>query len=145
MQCHEIMKRDTHVVADIDDVFVAARKMRQFDIGFLPVCDRAGHVVGVLTDRDVVLRVCAEDAPPRTTAVRDVMTTGVVTCRPTQSIALAERKMRSRRVTRLPIVDDVGRLLGVLSLSEISQYVRPARAGRTLRVVAERKYAPERP
>ena len=145
MRCEEIMKRDAQAVADSDDVVSAARKMREFDIGFLPVCDAQGRVVGVLTDRDLAIRVCADDAPAKTVVVRDVMTRGVVSCGPTQSVALAEGRMRDHRLTRMVIVDEDERLVGVLSLSDISQYVPPSRSGRTLQAVAERKYGPERP
>ena len=77
--------------------------------------------------------------------VAAVMTPDPATCRADQSVALAVRRMRAHRLTRLPIVDEDGCLLGVLSLSDIAQYVRHGRAGRTLAKVAERKYAPERP
>jgi CBS domain-containing protein len=77
--------------------------------------------------------------------VQDVMTVGAISCRPSHSVAHAERQMRSHHLTRVVIVDADDRLLGILSLSDVAQYVRPSRVGRTVRTVAERKYAPERP
>jgi len=119
--------------------------MREQDLGFLPVCDEAGRVVGVVTDRDLARRVCAEDARASATPVRDIMSVGVVACRPAHTVAHAERQMRRHKVTRIVIKDDEDRLLGVLSLSDVAQYVRDAQTGSTLRVISERKYQPERP
>jgi CBS domain-containing protein len=139
------MKREVHAVADGDDALVAARIMRDHDVGFLPVCDVNGRVIGVLTDRDLAIRVCAEDSPPATRRVCAVMTGAVISCRPTQTVSHAERLMRRHHLTRVVVVDDENRPVGVVSLSDVAQYAAPARVGRTLRTVTERKYAPERP
>lgn len=122
MECGQLMKREVHVVADA-----------------------SGRVVGVLTDRDLAIRVCAEDAPAVTRRVGDVMTSGAVSCWVTQSITHAERLMRRHHLTRVVVVDENSRPVGIVSLSDVAQYDAPARVGRTLRAVAERKYAPERP
>ena len=145
MQCQQIMKRNVHAVADVDNVLVAARIMRDQDVGFLPVCDEAGRVVGVLTDRDLAVRVCAEDSRPAATPVGAVMTRGAISCRPTQNVRHAERLMSHHHLTRIIVVDEQDRPLGVVSLSDVAQYERPSRVGLTVRTVAERKYAPERP
>lgn len=145
MQCQQIMKRNVHAVADVDDALVAARIMRDHDVGFLPVCDAAGRIIGVITDRDLAVRVCAEDARAATTPVGSVMTRGAVSCRPTHTVGHAERLMRRHHLTRLPVTDEQGRPLGIVSLSEIAQYERASRVGQTLKTIAERKYAPERP
>ena len=145
VQCQYIMKRTVHAVADCDDAMTAARIMRDEDVGVLPVCDTRGSVVGMLTDRDLAIRLCAADGRAATTTVGTLMTRGAVTCRPTHSIAQIERMMQSHRLTRILVTDEAGRPLGIVSLSDIAQYDRPARVGRTIQVVAERKYAPERP
>jgi CBS domain-containing protein len=145
MKCEEIMKRTVRSVRDGDDAGVAARLMREHDIGFLPVCDPSGRVVGIVTDRDLVLHVCAENARAKTVMVRDIMTTKVIGVRPAHPVSYAERQMRSHRHTRVVVLGEQGQPLGILSLSDIAQYAHPSRIGRTMRVVAERKYAPERP
>ena len=145
MRCQQIMKRDVRAVAEIDAALVAARIMREHDVGFLPVCDEAGRVVGVLTDRDLALRVCAEDSRPAATPVGSVMTRGAISCRPMQPVSHAERLMRQHHLTRIMVVDDENRPVGVISLSDIAQYEPASRVGRTLHTVAQRKYAPERP
>jgi len=80
-----------------------------------------------------------------TALVRNVMTRGVIACRAGDPVTKAVALMRRHRVTRIIILDARGAAEGVLSLSDVAQYERPAKIGRTLQTVAERKYAPERP
>lgn len=135
MRCAEIMNRNVKTVKATDDVFFAARLMREHRLGFLPVCDAAGHVVGVLTDRDLAMSVCAGDRQPISTEVGDVMSRPVVSCRPSQERSFAERQMRAHGVTRLVVVDDKRRVLGVLSLSDLVGHGGKRAVGRTLRDV----------
>lgn len=141
MLCQEIMHRHVCSVRDTDRVALVARTMRDEDVGFVPVLDSDDVLVGVVTDRDIVVRACVGVDDPREVLVGNVMSRGVVVCRTTDSVEDAERKLRERRVTRLPIVDDAGALVGVLSLSDIAQYESPGRVGRTFQAIAERKYA----
>ncbi len=146
MRCDEIMKRDVQTVVEDTDVAAATRIMRDADVGIVPVVDaERGVVRGVLTDRDVVVRVCAAELSLRDTKVASVMTSGVVACRPDDTVAHAEGLMRSHRITRILVTTEDGAVLGVLSLSDVAQYEVPSKTGRVLRDVAERKYAPERP
>src|SRR6478672_10228252 len=96
MRCEEIMQRKIEYVTLQDSVERAAERMRDMDIGFLPVCDAARHVLGTLTDRDVAVRVVADKRPP-STHVGDVMTREVVACRPTDDVGRAEQLLRDRR------------------------------------------------
>jgi CBS domain-containing protein len=139
------MRRTVHAVSEHASVREAAGVMRELDIGFLPVVDDAGLLIGVVTDRDIVTRACALDEEMGARPVRRIMTDALVTCAPDADIAHAASEMRSRHVTRVPVVDALGRVVGIVSLSDLAQYDAPARVGRTLRTVAERKYGPERP
>lgn len=141
ISCLEIMKRPVMRVRRTESVEDAARLMRDHDLGFVPVCDDDGVVIGVLTDRDIATRVCAAGAHAHDTLVETVMTAGVVACRPTDRVSRAIALMRRHRLTRVLVTDAVGAPVGVLSLSDIAQYERPWKIGRTLRTVAERKYA----
>jgi CBS domain-containing protein len=144
MRCREIMQQPVHSVLEGDTVFVAARIMREEDVGFLPVSDTHGIVVGILTDRDIATRVCAAGSNASDTAVRTVMTTGVIACQPDDTVSKAAALMRRHRVTRIVVLNRGRRPLGILSLSDIAQYDRPSNVGRTLQSVAERKYSPAR-
>src|SRR3954470_2514688 len=110
MRCDEIMQRRIEYVTLQDSVEKAAERMRDMDIGFLPVCDAARHVLGTLTDRDVALRVVA-DKRPSSTHVGDVMTREVVACRPSDDIERAEQLLRERKKSRILCTDDRGRLM----------------------------------
>jgi CBS domain-containing protein len=143
MFCSEVMKRYVQYADVTDTVQAVARRMRETNVGIIPVCEQGGRVVGVVTDRDLALRVCAEDVCASTTSVTEVMTTGMIACRPDDPVTRAESLMRKHRITRVLVTDDTGYLLGVLSLSDLVFYEPSGRMGRTLRAVAERKYEPE--
>lgn len=134
MRCEEIMNRDiTYVRAD-EPVERAARTMRNKDVGFLPVCKENKKVIGVLTDRDVVIRVVAESKPAMTPVER-VFTPRVVSCSPSDDVEKAERLMADNQVSRIVCLDDTGQLLGVISLSDIAEREDSFRTSRTLRVI----------
>jgi CBS domain-containing protein len=109
------------------------------------VCDARGRVVGVVTDRDLAVRVCAQGGMAEETLVGSVMTPDVVACRPGHPVGHAERLMSRHHVSRVFVTRRDGVLVGVLSLSDVAQFERPARVARTLAAIAERKYRPESP
>ncbi|MCI0671380.1 MAG: CBS domain-containing protein [Myxococcaceae bacterium] len=121
MRVSEVMKREVVTVSPDETVEAAARRMRDADVGFLPVCDADGRPLGTLTDRDVVLRVVAER---RSSAlpVRAVMTHEVVACRPGDAVSDAERLMHEHHKARLLCTDARGRLKGVLALADIAAH-----------------------
>jgi CBS domain-containing protein len=143
MLCHEVMKRHVFFADPNETVQSVARRMREDNVGLVPVCEHDGRVLGVVTDRDLALRVCAEDIRPSTTFVTEVMSRGVISCRSEDPVSRAEALMREHRITRVVVTDSVGQLCGILSLSDLVFYEPPARMGKMLRAVAERKYGPE--
>ncbi len=145
LKCREIMRQPVRTVSERETIQTAARLMREADVGFVPVCNRHGVVMGIVTDRDIATRVCAENEPAAHTTVSSVMTRGVITCRANEPISKAERLMRQHRITRILITDPLRHPVGVISLSDLVQYEPSARVKRTLQSVAERKYSPERP
>lgn len=145
IRCKEVMRHAVQRVREDETVRAAADRMREYDVGFLPVCDAEGHLVGVVTDRDLVLRVLAVDGRTSETLVRDVMTTHPISCRPEDPLREAERLMEQHRKSRVAVADASGQVLGVLSLTDITPFERPARLARTLYAVATRRFSPERP
>jgi len=91
------------------------------DCGWIPVVDDANVVVGVITDRDICLAAHDRDKRISKIAIEGVMHTNVYACRKSDALADAEAIMRNRRVRRLPVVDEEGRLVGLLSLSDLAQ------------------------
>ena len=138
MRCEEIMKKDVECVSPQDTVQAAAKRMRDENIGFLPVCDQSKKVQGTITDRDLAIRVLA-DGRQATTPVKDVMTREVVAVRPDEDLRKAEELMSKNHKSRIMCVDQGGKLVGVISLSDIAQREDPGRAAQTLRNVSERE------
>ncbi|HZA14917.1 MAG TPA: CBS domain-containing protein [Myxococcaceae bacterium] len=138
MRCEEIMKKDVECVSPQDTVQAAAKRMRDENIGFLPVCDQSKKVQGTITDRDLAIRVLA-DGRQATTPVKDVMTREVVAVRPDEDLRKAEELMSKNHKSRIMCVDQGGKLVGVISLSDIAQREEPGRAAQTLRNVSERE------
>jgi CBS domain-containing protein/uncharacterized protein (DUF2267 family) len=138
MLCSELMKREPVCVLSDTTVQTAAQRMDDENIGFVPVCDTSGKVLGTLTDRDIALRVVAK-ALPAATRFPDVMTREVVACRPEEDIQQAEERMRRAQKSRIVCTDPAGRLVGVISLSDIARNEPDDRVAGTLRAVAMRE------
>ena len=138
MRCEDIMKRDVECIDPREPVQEAARRMRDANVGFLPVCDSSKKVLGALTDRDIAIRIVAEGRPP-TTAAADVMTREVVACRPDADVRDAEQLMGTRQKSRMMVTDEDGCLCGVISLSDIAQVEEASRASQTMKQVTGRE------
>ena len=141
MLCNEIMKKTVECVRPDDDVRAAAKKMKNTNIGFIPVCEDGKRVIGTITDRDIAMRIVA-DGKPLETRARDVMTRDLITCRPGDDLKEAEELMSKHKKSRILCVDDQGKLEGVISLSDIAQHEGRERAAQTFRAVTEREARP---
>ena len=138
MRCEQIMKRNVKCVSPRDTVEDVARRMRDDNIGFMPVCDQSRKTHGTLTDRDLAIRVLA-DHKPASTLVEDVMTREVISCRPEDDIDKAAQLMARSHKSRIICVDKNGSLVGVISLSDIAQHATGPRATDILRQISERE------
>jgi CBS domain-containing protein len=116
----------------------AAQRMRDAAIGFLPVCDDSQKVLGTVTDRDLTIRVLA-DGRAATTPVDEIFTRECVACGPDDDLRKAEELMARNHKSRILCVDGDGRLVGVISLSDVAQREKGARAAETLREVSQRE------
>lgn len=139
MTCLDLMKFDVETFREHDNVQEIARRMREVNIGFVPICDADGHPLGVVTDRDLALRVCGEDRRASETAAADVMTREKITCRESDDLHHAEELMARHHKSRIMIVDEDGRLTGIISLSDIVDEEEDGRAAETVRLVADRE------
>jgi CBS domain-containing protein len=115
----EVMSTEVVVAEPDTSASDAARLMRDNDIGFLPVCQRDGTVLGVLTDRDLVIRVLADELPSGT-RVEEIMTEDVATCHAGDDLAVCERLMRANQVTRMIVLGDDDQLVGIVSLADLA-------------------------
>jgi CBS domain-containing protein len=119
MWIRDIMTRDVECVWPDDTLQEAALRMKELDVGPMPVCDY-DRVVGMLTDRDITVRAVAEGRDPRSTRVRDVMTRNVVSCSEDDGVEEAARLMQERQIRRLLVLDRDKRLIGIVSLGDLA-------------------------
>jgi len=131
MRVRDVMTRGAEVVSPDATIQEAAQKMKDFDIGPLPVC-ADGRLVGMITDRDITVRSTAEGEDPWTGHVRDAMTRDLVYCREDQDVAEAAQLMQQRQVRRLVVLDRDHRLVGVVSLGDVAGRADEEAAGVTL-------------
>jgi CBS domain-containing protein len=139
MLCMDVMRRDVLRIAPTDTVEAAARRMRDANVGLLPVCDRAGKVLGTITDRDITIRATAEGRLPAACAIEDVMTPEVVSCRGTDELSRVEELMGRRKKSRILVTTEDGRLEGIVSLSDVAQYEGARQTGATVRELTTRE------
>ena len=139
MTCAEVMTPAPTACNPQHTAMDAAELMRREDCGLLPVISEDGRkLIGVLTDRDIVLKVVAEGLDPRNTAVGDVMTTEVVTCLPQESVEMAMEQMATRQVRRIPIVDRDGSLAGIVSQADVATRIASAQeTGQVVQAISE--------
>jgi CBS domain-containing protein len=137
VKIRDIMTPDVEYVWPDDTLQEAAVKMKDLDVGTLPVCDRA-RVVGILTDRDVTVRAVAEGRDPRSTRVRDIMTKDIIYCYDDEDEEAATRLMQERQVRRILILNRGRRLVGIVSLGDLAAETGdPQRIGEILQDVSE--------
>jgi CBS domain-containing protein len=120
MRISEIMTRDPELIDPSSSIRDAARRMRNEDIGALPIGEN-DRLIGMVTDRDIAVRAVAEDKDPSTTTVRDVMSEKIYYCFEDDDIEEAARCMAENQVRRLPILNRDKRLTGIVSLGDIAQ------------------------
>ncbi len=125
MKIRDIMSETVVRIHPEESVAVAARQLAQYNIGALPVCGNDGRILGVVTDRDLVIRCLASDRSPEKTKVREVMTGAVVSAQPDMEVGAAAHLMGRKQIRRLPVVEN-GRLCGMVSLGDLANHERTA-------------------
>lgn len=120
MKVKDVCSCSTVTVNPQDKITLAAKKMAKHNIGALPVVDYSGKVLGIITDRDITVRVTAEGKDPERYSVCDIMTNHISCVCLDADIESATQIMSESRVRRLPVVDD-GKIVGFISLGDISR------------------------
>ena len=137
MKLQDIMTKDVEVTHPNDTLQTAAQKMRDRDIGFLPVCD-GDRLIGVLTDRDVIVRAIAEGMDPKAIIERNLVTSPAIYCFDDQSVDEAAKLMHDNRIRRLVILRrDDKRMVGVVSLGDLAVNVDDKLSGEVLQSISE--------
>ena len=137
MKVKDVMTRNVECVAPDDTVQAAARKMRDLDVGPMPICD-GDRLAGMVTDRDITVRAVAEGKDPAQCRVRDVMTPDVVYCFEDPDVRDAADTMAARQIRRLLVLNRDKRLVGIVSLGDLAVDAGDRKqAGQVLREVSE--------
>lgn len=125
MNAGSVCKRGVVTVTPTDDLIAAAHVMREKHVGYLIVSEASQHrkVIGVLTDRDIVVAVLAQEVDASALKVGDVMTRDPLVIDEAQSIEAVLRHMREAGVRRVPVVDRSGALTGVLSIDDVLERI----------------------
>jgi len=132
MKLSEIMAREVEVIHPDDNLLTAARKMRDHDIGFLPVFD-GNELIGVLSDRDLIVRGLAEDMNPKMKVGRTLMTAPVICCFDDDSVEDAARLMYDKQIRRLVVLNRINnQMTGVISLGDLAVNVDDKISGEVL-------------
>jgi CBS domain-containing protein len=136
MKLSEIMSRDLAVIQPDDTLQFAAKKMRDRDVGFLPVCD-GETLMGVLSDRDITIRALAEGMDVGVMLSRDLMTTPAIYCFDDQDISEAAQIMEENQIRRLVVLSrDNNGLVGVVSLGDLARTGTTDLSGKVLKRVS---------
>src|SRR3954468_13699953 len=135
-QISELMTANPCAIEGDKPVAYAAKMMRDEDVGLAPVVE-GDRLVGTLTDRDIVTRVVAEGKDPESVAVREIASTDVVTIDPQQDLDEALRLMASNQIRRLPVVEEDGRLVGVLAQADVAREASESQTGELVEDISQ--------
>jgi CBS domain-containing protein len=135
MKVKDAMHKGVEHVAPDALVNAIANKMKELDVGAIPVV-RNGELVGMITDRDITIRCVASGKDPTKLTAEDIMTRGVVYCRDTEEVEDAIRIMESKQIRRLPVLDEAKRVVGMISLGDISHALPQDMTGEVTKAVS---------
>jgi CBS domain-containing protein len=118
--CQDVMTKNPTTCHEGSPVMDAAKLMESEGVGSIPVCED-GKLVGIVTDRDIALRVVASGRDPKQTTIQDVMTRDVECVSADEPIDRALEVMESRQVRRIPVIDGGGKLVGIIAQADIAR------------------------
>jgi CBS domain-containing protein len=137
MRVSEVMTKKPECVLADATLQEAAGKMKELNVGALPVCDN-DRLAGMITDRDIATRSSAAGHDPTARHVRDAMTPEVVYCFEDQDVSEAARLMGDKQIRRLPVLNRDKRLVGIVSLGDLAVETRDKKpAGEALKDISE--------
>lgn len=139
MNCGDVMTPAPTCCMTQHTVVEAAELMKREDVGLIPVVSEDGRqLLGVVTDRDIAIKVVAAGLDPKNTVVTEVMTTDPVTCLQHESVESAMELMASRQVRRIPILDREGTIVGIISQADVATRAGSSEAtGQVVQAISE--------
>lgn len=141
-ELRSVMTRDPQCVTEQDSLQEVARLMLDCDCGALPVVGEGERLIGMITDRDIVVRVLAKGRDCSQATVRDAMTSETQSVRENDSLESVFQVMRDNKVRRVPVVDESGRVIGIVAQADLAlDTSRDREVGKTVEKISE----PDRP
>ena len=139
-RCGDVMTREPACCEPADSIQRIAQLMKSEDVGAVPVVElkTSGKLVGIVTDRDIVVKIVADGKTVEKSTARDAMTNNPLTCREDDDVSQAVARMAERKVRRIPIVDANGALKGIIAQADIATRVhRDTTTGELVEAISE--------
>lgn len=145
MKVSEVKTANPVCCLSTDTAQKAAQILRDQHVGSLPVIrdQPSRQLVGVITDRDICCSVVADGLDPKSTLIEKYISTDLVTCRDDDNLDKCEQAMQEHQIRRIPVVDDEGRCIGIVSQADLALKDQPEKVSRTVAEIS--KPGPERP
>jgi CBS domain-containing protein len=132
----DLMTANPRAIDADKPVAYAAKMMKDEDVGLAPIVE-GDRLIGTVTDRDIAIRVVAEGKDPQSTTVRDIASTKLVTVDPDQDLDEALKLMAQHQVRRLPVVEEDGRLVGVLAQADLAREGKDKQTGEVVQQISQ--------
>lgn len=137
MKVKDIMTKNVATIGPDNTVLDASKVMQTHNVGAVPVCQQDGKVVGIVTDRDIVVRCIANDGDPKTTKIKDMMTPNVISAEPSMDADTAAQIMANNKIRRLPVLNN-GIIAGMIAIGDLAtKHVLQNEAGDALSEISE--------
>jgi CBS domain-containing protein len=140
MKSKDVMTKDPACCVASNTVLQCAEMMKTHDVGSMPIVESEGsrRLVGILTDRDIVVKVVAEGLAPDATPIGDVMSREPVVVRPDEELDQTMERMKDRQVRRVPVVDEQNRLVGIIAQADVATHGQDnKKTGEMVREISE--------
>ena len=132
----EVMTKDVEIINPNDSLKDAAEKMRTLNVGPLPVCD-GDNLMGIITDRDIVVRAVSKGMDPNNTRVSEAMTGDIEYVYENDDIGKVVQKMKEEQIRRILVVNQDKKLVGIVALGDLAEAMNTQEAGQTLESISE--------
>jgi CBS domain-containing protein len=145
MTCREVMTENPKCCAPTDTAARVAKIMKIENVGSVPVCEdrHSKKIIGVITDRDLTVKVVAKGSDPNNVEVKDVMTRNPITCNSDEDLERAMESMEQHQVRRIPVVANGGTLVGIITQADIAmRSEEPRKIAEVLQYISKRSLQP---
>ena len=132
----DVMTSNPCTIDASKDVAYAAKMLRDEDVGVAPIVE-GDQLVGVLTDRDIAIKVVAEGKDPQTTKVSEIASKDIVTIDPQQDLDEALRLMAQHQVRRLPVVEEDGKIIGIVAQADVARQANDTQTGELVEQISK--------